>query len=179
MSACPRATASISESFDGKARHLITEGTGGPSWFTEYNVLSGLSARSFGRLAYYVTHIAAGRVERGLPRTLRRCGYRTFSIYPASGAFMSAKAFQTTAGVDRFVDQRALGTNRVEPDQFYYDVVAAHDRARARARTDVPVRLPGAEPLSVGLPLAAGYSAGVARARKRSSSSTNICAGRR
>ena len=109
------------QSFDGKSRHFLTEGTGGPSWFTEYNVLSGLSARSFGRLAYYVTHIAAGRVERGLPRALRRCGYRTFSIYPASGAFMSAKAFQTTAGVDKFVDQRALGTNRVEPDQFYYD----------------------------------------------------------
>lgn len=108
-------------SFDGKSRHFIAEGTGGPSWFTEYNVLSGLSARSFGRLAYYVTHIAAGRVERGLPKALQRCGYRTFSIYPASGAFMSAKAFQTTAGVDKFVDQRALGTNRIEPDQFYYD----------------------------------------------------------
>ena len=62
-------------------------------------MLSGLSARSFGRFAYYVTHIAAGRVERGLPTALRRCGYRTFSIYPASGAFMSAKAFQTTTGV--------------------------------------------------------------------------------
>jgi hypothetical protein len=34
---------------------------------------------------------------------------------------MSAKAFQTTAGVDKFVDQRALGTNRIEPDRFYYD----------------------------------------------------------
>jgi hypothetical protein len=110
------------QSFDGRSRHFVAEGAGGPSWFTEYNVLSGLSARSFGRLAYYVTHIAAGRVERGLPKALQRCGYRTFSIYPASGAFMSAKAFQTTTGVDKFVDQRALGTNRVEPDQFYYDV---------------------------------------------------------
>jgi len=35
---------------------------------------------------------------------------------------MSAKAFQTTTGVDQFIDQRALGTNRVEPDRFYYDV---------------------------------------------------------
>jgi hypothetical protein len=109
------------QSFDGKFRHFIAEGTGGPSWFTEYNVLSGLAARSFGRLSYYVTHIAAGRVERGLPKALQRCGYRTFSIYPASGAFMSAKAFQTTAGVDKFVDQRALGTDRIEPDRFYYD----------------------------------------------------------
>src|SRR5262245_17385140 len=30
------------ESFDGKARRLLVEGAGGPSWFTEYNVLTGL-----------------------------------------------------------------------------------------------------------------------------------------
>src|SRR5262249_26298649 len=33
-------------SFDGKARKLLVEGAGGPSWYTEYNVLSGLSSRS-------------------------------------------------------------------------------------------------------------------------------------
>ncbi|HEY6994726.1 MAG TPA: sulfatase-like hydrolase/transferase [Xanthobacteraceae bacterium] len=108
-------------SFDGKRRHFIAEGAGGPSWYTEYNVLAGLSARSFGRFAYYVTQIAAGRVARGLPTALRRCGYRTFSIYPALGAFMSARAFQTTTGVQTFLDQGALGTSRVEPDAFYYD----------------------------------------------------------
>ncbi len=120
-------------SFDGKARHFIVEGAGGPSWYAEYNVLAGLSARSFGRFAYYVTHIAAGRVERGLPKALRRCGYRTFSIYPAAGAFMSAKAFQTTAGVQSFVDQAALGTNRIEPDRFYYDAaLRTIDREHAK-----------------------------------------------
>ncbi len=108
-------------SFDGKRRHFIVEGAGGPSWYSEYNVLAGLSARSFGRFAYYVTQIAAGRVERGLPTALRRCGYRTFSIYPALGAFMSARSFQTTTGVQEFFDQGALGTNRIEPDRFYYD----------------------------------------------------------
>src|SRR5215469_1714779 len=108
-------------SFDGKRRHFIVEGAGGPSWYSEYNVLAGLSARSFGRFAYYVTQIAAGRVERGLPATLRRCGYRTFSIYPALGAFMSAKSFQTSTGMQRFLDQDVLGTNRIEPDRFYYD----------------------------------------------------------
>ena len=83
-------------------------------------MLAGLSARSFGRFAYYVTQIAAGRVERGLPTALRRCGYRTFSIYPALGAFMSARAFQTTTGMQKFLDQGALGTTRIEPDEFYY-----------------------------------------------------------
>jgi len=108
-------------SFDGKARHFVVEGAGGPSWYTEYNVLAGLSARSFGKFAYYVTRIAAGRVERGLPTALRRCGYHTFSIYPALGAFMSARSFQASTGVQSFIDQESLGTSRVEPDQFYYD----------------------------------------------------------
>src|SRR5262245_34592933 len=120
-------------SFDGRRRHFIAEGAGGPSWFTEYNVLAGLSARSFGRFAYYVTQIAAGRVERGLPTALRRCGYRTFSIYPALGAFMSAKAFQTTTGMQKFVDQDALGTSRIEPDEFYYNTALRMiERERAK-----------------------------------------------
>jgi phosphoglycerol transferase MdoB-like AlkP superfamily enzyme len=123
-------------SFDGKQRQFIVEGAGGPSWYTEYNVLAGLSARSFGRFAYYVTRIAAGRVERGLPTALRRCGYQTFTIFPALGAFMSAKAFQTTAGVQKFFDQEALGTNRVEPDQFYFD---AARRTIERERGKGPV----------------------------------------
>jgi phosphoglycerol transferase MdoB-like AlkP superfamily enzyme len=118
----PAGYGSYFKSSDGRRRHFIAEGAGGPSWYTEYNVLAGLSARSFGRFAYYVTQIAAGRVERGLPTALRRCGYRTFSIYPAHGAFMSAKSFQTTTGVQKFVDQDALGTDRIEPDKFYYDV---------------------------------------------------------
>ena len=54
-------------SFDGKARSFVVEGIGGPSWFTEYNVLTGLSVRSYGRFGDFVTRIAAGRVERGLP----------------------------------------------------------------------------------------------------------------
>src|SRR5882724_5855018 len=53
------------KSFDGKARKFLAESNGGPSWFTEYNVLAGLSSRSFGRFAYFVTRIASGRVERG------------------------------------------------------------------------------------------------------------------
>src|ERR1700722_3680210 len=66
-------------SYDGKERKFLAESNGGPSWFTEYNVLAGLSWRSFGRFAYFVTRIASGRVERGLPLALRRCGYNTLS----------------------------------------------------------------------------------------------------
>ena len=96
-------------SFDGKERSFIVEAAGGPTWFAEYSVLTGLSARSFGRFAYFVTRIAAGRVERGLPHVLRRCGYRTFTLYPARSAFMSARSFQTTTGVEQFLRQQGFG----------------------------------------------------------------------
>jgi hypothetical protein len=108
-------------SYDGKARKFLAESNGGPSWFTEYNVLAGLSSRSFGRFSYFVTRIASGRVERGLPLALSRCGYSTISLYPAYGAFMSARSFQTTTGIQHFYDARDLGAKDVEPDSFFYD----------------------------------------------------------
>jgi phosphoglycerol transferase MdoB-like AlkP superfamily enzyme len=125
-------------SFDGKSRTLLVEGAGGPSWYTEYNVLTGLSVRSFGRFADFVTRIAADRVERGLPNALRRCGYRTFSLYPMWGAFASARQFQITTGIDRFLDARDLGAKGVEPDSFFYD---AATNLMARERGEQPLFL--------------------------------------
>src|SRR2546423_6677532 len=109
------------KSFDGRERKFMAESSGGASWMAEYNVLAGLSSRSFGRFSYFVTRIASGRVERGLPLALRRCGYNTLSLYPAYGAFMSARGFQTSTGIQRFYDARDLGTKQVEPDSFFYD----------------------------------------------------------
>ena len=125
-------------SFDGKQRNFIVEAAWGPSWYTEYNVFSGLSARSFGKFSYFVTRIAAGRVERGLPNALRRCGYRTLSLYPAHGAFMAARSFQTTAGVQRFFDRNDMRARDVEPDRFYYDAAM---RMIERERTQGPMFL--------------------------------------
>jgi len=107
-------------SFDGKERIFLAESNGGPSWYTEYNVLAGLSSRSFGRFSYFVTRLASGHVERGLPLALRRCGYETLSLYPAFGAFMSARSFQTTTGIEHFYDAHDLGAKNVEPDSFFY-----------------------------------------------------------
>ncbi|MBR0697052.1 sulfatase-like hydrolase/transferase [Bradyrhizobium lablabi] len=108
------------KSYDGVERIFLAESNGGPSWFTEYNVLAGLSSRSFGRFAYFVTRIASGRVERGLPLALRRCGYTTLSLYPAFGAFMSARSFQATTGIQHFYDAHDLHAKDVEPDDFFY-----------------------------------------------------------
>jgi len=109
------------KSFDGRERVFLAESNGGPSWYTEYNVLAGLSSRSFGRFSYFVTRLASGRVERGLPLALRRCGYETLSLYPAFGAFMSARTFQTTTGIEHFYDAHDLGASEIEPDSFFYD----------------------------------------------------------
>ncbi len=123
-------------SFDGKQRDLVVEAAGGPSWYTEYNVFAGLSARSFGKFSYFVTRIAAGRVERGLPNSLRRCGYRTFSLYPAHGAFMATRTFQASTGVQNFFDRTAMRAREVEPDSFYYDTaIKMFEREREKGPT--------------------------------------------
>jgi phosphoglycerol transferase MdoB-like AlkP superfamily enzyme len=109
------------ESFDGRIRSFTVEGAGGPSWYTEYNVLTGLSAKSFGRFAYFVTQIAAGRVERGLPRTLALCGYRSYTLYSWPGAFLGARSFHKSTGVEYFIDAKDMGTVGLEPDRFFYD----------------------------------------------------------
>jgi len=122
------------QSLDGKARKLVVEGAGGPSWFTEYNVLTGLSARSYGRFATSVTRIAAGRVVRGLPHSLSRCGYKTFTLYPFYGAFLGSRAFQATTGIQHYLDMRDLGTHDFEADSFYLDQavkIIARERANA------------------------------------------------
>jgi phosphoglycerol transferase MdoB-like AlkP superfamily enzyme len=110
------------KSSDGKQRTMIAESTGGPTWYTEFNVLTGLSARSFGDLKFYVTRIAAGRVTRGLPQALQRCGYRTVSLYPTYGDFLGARTFQKGTGIEQFIDMAAMGVNEdMQPDSFYYD----------------------------------------------------------
>ena len=110
------------KSIDGKQRTMIAEATGGPTWYTEFNVLTGMSARSFGDLKFYVTRIAAGRVTRGLPQALQRCGYKTVSLYPTYGDFLGARTFQKGAGVEQFIDMAEMGVDEdMQPDKFYFD----------------------------------------------------------
>ncbi|MGM4906961.1 sulfatase-like hydrolase/transferase [Tardiphaga sp. 866_E4_N2_1] len=126
------------KSSDGQQRALITESSGGPTWYTEFNIFTGLSARSFGALKFYVTRIAAGKISRGLPQALQRCGYKTFSLYPTYGNFLSARSFQEGAGIDRFIDMAAMGVSEdMQPDRFYFD--QARDLIARESKTDQPV----------------------------------------
>src|SRR5215470_12599931 len=110
------------KSADGRQRSFVAEATGGPTWYTEFNVVTGLSARSFGDLKFYVTRIAAGRITRGLPQALQRCGYKTFTLYPTYGDFLSARRFQKAAGIGEFIDMADMGVDEdMQPDSFYFD----------------------------------------------------------
>jgi len=120
-------------SSDGKTRAFVVEGAGGPSWYTEYNVLTGLSVRSYDRFAESVTRLAAGRVKRGLPYALRQCGYSTYSLYSWFGAFVGARGFQTSTGIEHFLDSKQLHAGPADTDSFFYDQavrVIAQDRDR-------------------------------------------------
>jgi hypothetical protein len=123
-------------SSDGMIRSLLVEGAGGPSWYTEYNVLAGLSVRSYGRFAESVTRLADGRIRRGLPHALRNCGYQTYSLYSWFGAFVGARGFHTTAGIEHFLDAGQLRTGPADTDSFYYDHAA---RLMAEQRGNGPV----------------------------------------
>jgi hypothetical protein len=118
----PEGYADFFKSADGRTRTFVAEATGGPTWYTEFNVLMGLSARSFGKMKYYVTRLAAGNITRGLPQSLKRCGYRTFSLYPSYGNFLSARKFQHSAGVGGFIDAADMkAADEQQPDTFYFD----------------------------------------------------------
>jgi hypothetical protein len=120
-------------SSDGQTRAFVVEGAGGPSWYTEYNVLTGLSVRSYGRFAESVTRLAAGRVKRGLPYALRECGYSTYSLYSWFGAFVGARGFQTSTGIEHFLDAKQLHVGSADTDIFFYDQAArviAQDRGQ-------------------------------------------------
>jgi hypothetical protein len=123
-------------SSDGKMRSFVVEGAGGPSWYTEYNVLSGLSVRSYGRFAESVTRLAAGKIKHGLPYALRNCGYRTYSLYSWFGAFVGARNFQTSTGIEHFLDARQLRTGTADTDSFYYGRAA---EVLAKERGNGPV----------------------------------------
>ena len=100
-------------SFDGKQRSFVVEGVGGPSWFTEYNVLTGLSARSYGRFADFVTRIAAGRVERGLPQALRTLRLQDLQPLSVHGRLPGrAPRSRPRPAFEHFLDAKDLGTTR-------------------------------------------------------------------
>ena len=67
---------------------------------------------------------------------MRECGYRTYSLYSWFGGFVGARGFQTTAGIEHFLDSKQLGSGAADTDRFYYDHAA---RIIAEQRDSGPV----------------------------------------
>ena len=99
-------------SFDGRQLQFIVESHGGASWFAEYNVLTGLSSRSFGRFAYFLTRVAAGHIDRGMPRALQNCGH-TWPLVPLGRRVHECAPVLQTTGLQNFLDSKALGTSNL------------------------------------------------------------------
>jgi len=122
-------------SFDGRIRSFTVEGVGGPSWYTEYNVLAGLSVKSFGRFAYFVTQIAADRIERGLRARSPVAATRPTPFIPGRALSSVRAVFQKSTGIEYFVDAKDMGTAGLEPDRFFYDqAVQVIERERSKTR---------------------------------------------
>ena len=49
------------------------------------------------------------------------------------GAFLSARGFQTTAGIENFLDSKALGAKGLEADSFYLQCGERHLSPRSAA----------------------------------------------
>ena len=63
-----------------------------------------------------------GRWWKGAPRR-PRIGH-AFSLYSYFGAFLNARRFQQTAGIEHFLDSKDLGAEGVDPDAFFYNKAA-------------------------------------------------------
>ena len=64
------------------------------------------------------------------------CGYKTYSLYSWFGGFVGARGFQTTTGIEHFLDAKHLGSGPADTDRFYYDHAA---RVIAQQRGNGPV----------------------------------------
>ena len=117
-------------SFDGKLNKLRVETYGGASWLTEFSLLTGLSAQSFGGMRQFLQHVMAGGVHDTLPQALARCGYRNVMFYPMLRHFLGAGRFFEAVGFREIVDAKAQGAKVAnERDRFYYaNALAEIDR---------------------------------------------------
>jgi Sulfatase len=108
-------------SHDNQVHKLRVETYGGASWLTEFSVLTGLSASSFGHLRQFAQTIMAGKVRETLPQALARCGYRNVAFHPMLRIYLSIGNFLKAVGVHQVfdaTDQRAK--TAPERDRFYY-----------------------------------------------------------
>ena len=142
--------------------------------------LTGLSARSFGDLKFYVTRIAAGRVTRGLPLRCSAAATRpSRSIRPMATSSARAPS-RRRVGVEQFIDMADMGVNEdMQPDSFYFDQALEGVCARAAvARAGLHVRVSHRQSFPLDRRLPARSDAGLDAAGQHARRSTNTSAGK-
>jgi hypothetical protein len=126
-------------SADGRFRQLRVETYGGASWLSEFSVMTGLSARSFGGLKQVVQPAMAGKIQDTLPQVLAGCGYRTTLFYPMLPSYLDSGRFFSSVGIGETFDAKAQGAKvHDERDRFYYQS-ALDEFARHRVRSSAPL----------------------------------------
>jgi hypothetical protein len=113
---------------------------GGLSWFTEYNVLTGLSVRSTA-LAESVT--GPPLAGRGLPYA---CGLRLHDLQPYSRFGARRPRLHTTTGIEHF--SMPAAHRPADTDEFHYDhaahgIAQEHGNGPVRVRSSVANHFPG------------------------------------
>ena len=148
---CRPAIIAISSRWTARRASLSWKAAGGPSWFTEYNVLTGLSARSLWAFCDI--------------RDSHRCGPRR----PRAAAFIESLRLQDLQPLSfswclsrlaRLPDHRRyraiisicidLGTREFEADQLLFRSGNQDHRPRARQRAAFSLRLHRSQSFSLG-----------------------------
>ena len=88
---------------------MTVTATGGGTWISEFEMLTGLNSRLFGYWGYY-THTSLGPyVNRTIASYFSDRGYSTSAFYPTNGNFYSARKAYINYGFETFIDGLELG----------------------------------------------------------------------
>ena len=94
---------------DGETGPLHVNTFAGATWRTEFSFTTQMAPQEFGNDGLYVFYQLEGRIKQSIFTRLKALGYRTMVFYPVPGAFINARNFYTSIGVDEFYDPPALG----------------------------------------------------------------------
>jgi len=127
-----RITARIAARSDAKQRSLLVEATGGPNWYADYSVLTGLTDAPSGALHVPRPRIAAEGSSADCRARLQRMRLQDLHAYPERGRLPERPSFPETCG-DRSLRRTLVrwAPEDIEPIDLFRSV-----RARERAERE-------------------------------------------
>jgi Sulfatase len=93
----------------GRNGYLLVNTWGGFSWISEFELLCGVNHNAFGQAGKYIPITIASHATGCLPQHLKRLGYETSAIYPASGTWLNIRSAFKQYGIDTMHDLKDLG----------------------------------------------------------------------